>query len=74
MKLSVDWTPPVAVIERDATNIIATTDKFLAKALHVIRDQACKGLTVKKLLDRLRISRARLESTFRAIIVFLDHC
>jgi LacI family transcriptional regulator len=63
-----DWTPPVAVIERDSTNIIATTDRLVAQALRIIRDEACSGLTVKKLLDRLQISRTQLETKFRVII------
>jgi LacI family transcriptional regulator len=60
-----DWTPPVGVIERDSTNIIATTDKLVAHALRAIRDEACDGLTVKNLLDSLHVSRSQLEAKFR---------
>jgi LacI family transcriptional regulator len=63
-----DWTPPVGVIERDSTNIIATTDKLVAHALRAIRDEACDGLTVKKLLGLLRVSRSQLEAKFRTIL------
>jgi LacI family transcriptional regulator len=63
-----DWTPPVGVIERDSTNIIATTDKLVANALRGIRDEACNGLTVKKLLDHLDVSRSQLEAKFRRIL------
>jgi LacI family transcriptional regulator len=63
-----DWTPPVGVIERDSTNVIATTDKLVANALRAIRDEACDGLTVKKLLDHLRVSRSQLEAKFRRIL------
>jgi LacI family transcriptional regulator len=67
-ELSFDWTPPVGVIERDSTNIIATTDKLVGQALRAIRDSACDGLTVKKLLDRLHVSRSQLETKFRSIL------
>jgi LacI family transcriptional regulator len=67
-ELSFDWTPPVGVIERDSTNIIATTDKLVGQALRSIRDGACDGLTVKKLLDRLHVSRSQLETKFRSIL------
>jgi LacI family transcriptional regulator len=63
-----DWTPPVGVIERESTNIIATTDKLVANALRVIRDEACDGLTVKKLLDLLQVSRSQLDAKFRTIL------
>ena len=65
---SFDWTPPVGVIERDSTNIIATADKLVGQALRAIRDGACDGLTVKSLLDRLRVSRSQLETKFRTIL------
>ncbi len=63
-----DRTAPVGVIERDSTNIIATTDKLLASALREIRNQACDGLTVKRLLDRLHISRTHLEAKFKKTV------
>ncbi len=67
-ELFLDLTAPVGVIERDSTNIIATTDRLLASALRQIRDQACDGLTVKKLLDHLPISRTHLEAKFKKAI------
>jgi LacI family transcriptional regulator len=63
-----DRTAPVGVIERESTNIIATTDKVLASALREIRDEACDGLTVKKLLDHLQISRTHLEAKFKRTV------
>jgi len=63
-----DRTAPVGVIERESTNIIATTDKVLARALREIRDGACDGLTVKKLLDHLHISRTHLEAKFKKTV------
>jgi LacI family transcriptional regulator len=38
---------------------------MLASALREIRDEACDGLTVKKLLDHLHISRTHLEAKFK---------
>lgn len=67
-ELSFDWTPPVGVIERDSTNIVATADKLVGQALRAIRDGACDGLTVKILLDRLRVSRSQLDTKFRMIL------
>lgn len=65
---SFDGTPPVGVIERDSTNIIAATDKLVSQALRAIRDGACDGLTVKKLLDGLHVSRSQLETKFRTVL------
>lgn len=42
-ELSFDWTPPVGVIERDSTNLIATADKLVGQALRAIRDGACEA-------------------------------
>ena len=55
-------------MERDSTNIIATTHKLVGNALRAIRDEACDGLTVKKLLDHLHVSRSHLEAKFRKIL------
>lgn len=63
-----DWTPPIGVIERDSTNMIATTDDLVVGALRTIREEACAGLTVKKLVDALHISRSNLDTKFRRLL------
>lgn len=40
----------------------------MGQALRAIRDGACDGLTVKSLLDRLRVSRSQLETKFRMVL------
>src|SRR5271157_2167287 len=64
----IDLTEPLAVIQRESTNIIATTDRLVADALRMIREEACDGLTVKHLLDRLSVSRTNLEIRFKRIL------
>jgi LacI family transcriptional regulator len=64
----IDYTPPLGVIERESTNIIATTDKLVEQALRSVRQEACRGLTVKDLLDQLKICRTNLEVRFKRVL------
>ena len=57
--------PPLGVITRQSTDILAITDWYVAQALHIIRRRACSGIDVHSLLEELPLSRRSLEQRFR---------
>ncbi len=59
------FVPPIAIVTRQSSDIIAVEDPMLASALRVIRTQASKGLTVDELLKQVPISRSSLERNCR---------
>ena len=56
--------PPLTVVTRQSTDIIAVPDPDVADALHLIREHACLGITVAKVVAELGISRRSLERAF----------
>lgn len=62
------YIPPLAVVTRQSSDIIAVDDPLLAMALRIIRTQAEKGLTVDELLKQVPISRSSLERNCRKIL------
>jgi LacI family transcriptional regulator len=57
--------PPVGLIARHSTDILAVADPDVAKALHYIRQHALKSLQVNDVLKVVRMSRSNLEAKFR---------
>lgn len=57
--------PPVGLIARQSTKIMAIADEDLAKALQFIRRQACSGIRVRDVLKAVNMSRTSLETKFR---------
>jgi len=60
--------PPLRVISRHSTEILAVADDDVAEALRLIRSKACEGLRVSELLDLIPISRRSLEQKFRDLL------
>ena len=60
--------PPNGVITRASTEITAVGDAEISTALEIIRRDACKGLTVEKLLENLGVSRGTIERRFREVM------
>jgi LacI family transcriptional regulator len=56
---------PVRVIERHSTNTLAIDDPTVSEALHLIRAEACDGIEVAEVVDRVGASRRTLERAFR---------
>jgi LacI family transcriptional regulator len=56
--------PPLGVVTRASTERPAIDDTVVARALNVIRHNACTGLNVEELLEHLTVSRATLERRF----------
>jgi LacI family transcriptional regulator len=59
---------PLGVETRQSTDILAITDSETVKALRVIRERACLGLTVTELLREVPIARSVMERRFRSYL------
>lgn len=57
--------PPLGVVQRQSTNVLAMDDPVVAAALRYIREQALHGCKVGDVLRRLPLSRSALERRFR---------
>ncbi len=59
---------PLEVVTRRSTSILAVEDKAVAQALNLIRENACKGITVEDVAKAVHISRSLLEKRFRQYV------
>ena len=57
--------PPLRIVERQSTDIVPDPHPVIARATHLIRDEACSGLTVELLCDRIGLGRTHLDTLFR---------
>lgn len=57
---------PRGVVERRSTEVIATEDPRLRRALQIIKERACDGLPVETVRAAAFMSRRSLETKFRA--------
>lgn len=58
---------PLGVATRQSTDVLATDDPDIVKAVNYIRDHACEGINVGDVLNEVVLSRRVLESRFQAI-------
>lgn len=56
---------PLSVAARRSTDMLAIQDSKVARALHYIREHACRGLTVDEVVREAHVSRSVLERKFR---------
>lgn len=59
--------PPRGVITRRSTDVIASEDEEVNRAVSFIRENACKGLQVVDVLTHLGMSRASLQQRMKQI-------
>ena len=57
--------PPLGIVERRSTDIMAINDPLVAEAMQLIRRHACEGMNVDDLLRRLSVSRSILQRHFQ---------
>ena len=57
--------PPTGVVERPSTQTLAIHDEDLTRALRLIRQQACDGLTAHEVVEQVSVSRTALERRFQ---------
>lgn len=64
----VDLIPPVGVVVRQSTDVVAVEDEDLANALRFIRERACDGIQVNEVVRQVPFSRSLLERRMKAAI------
>lgn len=60
--------PPIGVMARQSTDVLAIEDTHIATALRHIREQACEHLNVDSILKSVPLSRSVLERRFAQIL------
>ncbi len=60
--------PPVGVVSRLSTDVIAAKNPIVADALHYIRDNLGQGVNVSQVIDHLGVSRRHLERCFQEVL------
>jgi LacI family transcriptional regulator len=56
--------PPLDVLTRRSTDVLAIEDRHLAQAVRFIREHACEGITVEDVLSHVPLSRSVFERRF----------
>lgn len=56
--------PPLGVVTRQSTDIVAVPDQDVANAVQLIREQAFQGISVDRIVKTLGLSRRTLERNF----------
>src|SRR5206468_1347461 len=56
--------PPVGVVTRQSSDMMAAADADVAEAVRFIRENACSGISVKDVMQRVPLSRRALETRF----------
>ena len=59
---------PGGITVRQSTDVLAIEDQHIREALRIIRSEACQGINVEAVLQRVPISRTHLEVRFRQIL------
>ncbi len=65
--------PPLGVKTRHSTDVLAINDADIVAAIRIIRDQACKGLTVQQLMRQVPMSRRIFERRFQQLLGRTPH-
>jgi LacI family transcriptional regulator len=60
--------PPVGVVARQSTDVLALEDRAVAQAVRFIREHACEGINVGDVLQGVTLSRRVLEQRFRRLL------
>jgi len=60
--------PPVGVVWRQSTDVFATDDPKVAKAMRFISDHACEGIQAQDVADAMAVSRSGLDAHFKSAL------
>lgn len=60
--------PPVGLVARQSTNLLAVEDPEIATALRLIREEACAGLQADTVAERAGCSRSTLDHRFKKVV------
>jgi LacI family transcriptional regulator len=65
--------PPLRVVTRTSTDILAIEDELVSGAIRLIRERTSKPLSVDEVADELAVSRRHLERRFKAAVGHAPH-
>jgi LacI family transcriptional regulator len=65
--------PPLGIVVRQSTDVMATTDSYVAKAVRYIREHAAEGIDVGDVLRHVMISRTALDKRFLKVLGHTPH-
>jgi LacI family transcriptional regulator len=65
--------PPLGLVVRESSDVLAVDDADVAAAARYIRDHACDGIDVQDVLTQVPLSRRVLESRFKKLIGRTPH-
>lgn len=65
--------PPLGIATRQSTDVLAMSDRTVARAVHFIRQHACDGIKVKDVLKAVPHSRTLLETRFKKLLGRTPH-
>lgn len=65
--------PPVGLVTRESTDVLAIADREIITAVRFIREHACDGICVEDVLDKVPLSRRVLDKRFRDLIGRTPH-
>ncbi|MCS7304512.1 MAG: DNA-binding transcriptional regulator [Thermoguttaceae bacterium] len=60
--------PPRGVVARASTDVLATEDEDVVRAVRFIREHACQGIRTVDVLEHVAMSRAALEGRFKTVL------
>ncbi|MCP4590689.1 MAG: substrate-binding domain-containing protein, partial [bacterium] len=60
--------PPRGVVTRQSTDVLATEDQVVIRAVRFIRERACDRIQVADVLEHVRVSRSRLEPSLKELL------
>ncbi len=60
--------PPLGLVTRQSTDVLAVADAEVSAALRYIRDHACDGISVEDVLKQVPVSRRVLDKRFHALL------
>jgi LacI family transcriptional regulator len=65
--------PPVGVVSRQSTDVLAIADQDVALALRYIRNAACDGIQVGDVMKLVHVSRVSFENRFKTVVGHTMH-
>lgn len=60
--------PPLGVVVRQSTDVVASEDRELANLIRFIRENACNGLRVEEALRRSSLSQSTMQRRFKTLL------
>jgi LacI family transcriptional regulator len=67
------YVPPIGVVTRRSSDVLALADREVAAAIGFIREYACLGLGVDEVCEKLALSRSTLQRRFRQLLGHTVH-